>query len=292
MNVDALINWFESRRGELTYSMTGSRNGSDGTADCSGSVAEALRCAGVNINGLPSTVTLGGQLASCGFYRVSKNTDWDGKRGDVILMSWGADMSQSGGAGGHVGVLEDADTFISVDYWTNGQAGTAVSSHSWEDYYRVTHPQYVEVWRYAGGDNNPATSNTNNAPQQQAGNGGNNGEPEKAYYLANDVAFVNGIYQIKCDFLAPVGFDYTDNGIPVCAVNWVDENGRDVTDGRDADFKAGMYFSFSGDENKILDTGQGGYYGGWYWRKFDFGQLGGTVWLSVRDKDDLINYYK
>ena len=39
MNTDVLINWFESRRGKLTYSMYGSRNGSDGTADCSGSVS-------------------------------------------------------------------------------------------------------------------------------------------------------------------------------------------------------------------------------------------------------------
>ena len=55
MNTDVLINWFESRRGKLTYSMYGSRNGSDGTADCSGSVSQALKEAGVNIIGLPST---------------------------------------------------------------------------------------------------------------------------------------------------------------------------------------------------------------------------------------------
>lgn len=72
MNTDVLINWFESRRGKLTYSMYGSRNGSDGTADCSGSISQALKEAGVNIIGLPSTVTLGSQLANNGFYRVSK----------------------------------------------------------------------------------------------------------------------------------------------------------------------------------------------------------------------------
>lgn len=42
MNTDVLINWFESRRGKLTYSMYGSRNGSDGTADCSGAISQAL----------------------------------------------------------------------------------------------------------------------------------------------------------------------------------------------------------------------------------------------------------
>ncbi len=59
MNTVVLINLFESRRVKLTYSMYGSRNGSDGTADCSGSISQALKEAGVNIIGLPSTVTLG-----------------------------------------------------------------------------------------------------------------------------------------------------------------------------------------------------------------------------------------
>lgn len=283
MNTDVLINWFESRRGKLTYSMYGSRNGSDGTADCSGSVSQALREAGVNIIGLPSTVTLGSQLAKNGFIRVSKNTDWTSQRGDIVLMSWGADMSTSGGAGGHVGVMEDANTFISVDYWTNGAAGQAVTSHDWEQYYAVERPAYVEVWRYngSGGGQQPSTS-VNQTPTRKP--------DSKAYYLANDVAFVNGIYQIKCDYLAPVGFDWTDNGIPVGLVNWVDEDGNNVRDGEDKDFKAGMYFSFEIDEAHITDTGIGGYYGGWYWRKFEFGQFG-TVWLSCRDKDDLVNYY-
>lgn len=282
MNTDVLINWFESRRGKLTYSMYGSRNGSDGTADCSGSISQALKEAGVNIQGLPSTVTLGSQLANNGFYRVSKNEDWAGQRGDIILMSWGADMSSSGGAGGHVGVLEDANTFISVDYWTDGQAGTAVSSHNWDEYYSIEKPAYIEAWRYSGSTaTQPATTQTTSTRQPDS----------KAYYLANEVAFVNGIYQIKCDYLAPVGFDWSDNGIPVALVNWVDENGNNVPDGADKDFKAGMYFSFEIDEVHICDTGEGGYYGGYYWRKFEFGQFG-TVWLSCRDKDDLVNYYK
>ena len=63
-------------------------------------------------------------------------------------------------------------------------------------------------------------------------------------------------------------------------VNWVDENGNNVRDGKDEEFKAGMYFSFEIDENNIRDTGEGGYYGGYYWRKFEFGQFG-PVWLSA-----------
>ena len=280
MNTDVLINWFESRRGKLTYSMAGSRNGSDGTADCSGSVSQALKEAGVNIVGLPSTVTLGSQLANNGFTRVSANTDWTAQRGDIVMMSWGSSMAQSGGAGGHVGVMEDASTFISVDFWTGGATGQAVSSHNWDQYYAVQKPKYVEAWRYNG-----ATTTT--TPNTSAHN-----PHKKAYYLADEVAFVNGIYQIRCDYLAPKSaFDWTDNGIPVAMVNWVDENGDNVKDGADSEFKAGMYFSFESDENAITDTGEGGYSNGWYWRKFIFGAYG-EAWLSCRDKDDLVNYYE
>ncbi|MEY8435108.1 lytic exoenzyme target recognition domain-containing protein [Streptococcus hyointestinalis] len=280
MNIDTLINWFVARRGKLTYSMYGSRNGNDGTADCSGSISQALKEAGIPIQGLPSTVTLGSQLAKNGFYRVSANQDWDAKRGDIVLMSWGADMSTSGGAGGHVGVMMNGEDFISVDYSTGGQAGTAVSMHKWNNYYARNTPRYIEVWRYNGAVTNAS------APQPAVR------KPDgKAYYLANEVKFIHGIHQIKCDYLAPIGFDWLENGIPVAMVNWVDENGNNVKDGADKDFKAGMYFSFEIDENNIRDTGEGGYYGGYYWRKFEFGQYG-PVWLSAWDKDDLVNYYK
>ena len=282
MNNDVLINWFDSRKGQLTYSMYGSRNGADGTADCSGSISQALKEAGIPIAGLPSTVTLGSQLAQFGFYRVSINQDWTAQRGDIILMSWGANMAQSGGAGGHVGVMKDGATFISVDYWTGGQAGTAVSEHNWDYYYNAQRPAYIEVWRYSG-TNTPTPAQVPNTDVQKSN--------KKAYYLANEVKLVNGIHQIKCDYLAPIGFDWTENGIPVGLVNWVDEDGNNVPDGEDKDFKAGMYFSFEIDEVHIRDTGEGGYYGGYYWRLFEFGQYG-TVWLSTWDKDDLVNYYK
>ena len=276
----SIVNWFVIHRNLLTYSMFGSRNGSDGTADCSGSMSQALKEAGIGIQGLPSTVTLGQQLAKNGFYRVSINQDWDALTGDIVMMSWGADMSQSGGAGGHVGVMMDSVNFISCDYSTQGAVGQAISTYPWNDYYAANKPRYIEVWRYS--DNTPQTNNQPNttvSPQQ------------KAYYEANEVQFVNGIWQIKCDYLCPIGFNYFQNGIPVDMVNWVDKDGNDLPDGESKDFKAGMFFSFAGDENNITDTGEGGYYGGYYYRRFEFGQFG-TVWLSCWNKDDLVNYYQ
>ena len=113
----------------------------------------------------------------------------------------------------------------------------------------------------------------------------------KPAYVANEVKFVAGIWQIKCDYLAPAAFDWVENGIPVSMVNWVDKDGIDIPDGADKDFKAGMCFSFDKDENNITDTGRGGYNYGWYWRLFRFGQFG-LVWLSVWNKDDLVNHPK
>lgn len=276
----ALADGMVKLRGKITYSMFGSRDGSDGTGDCSGIMSRVLKEAGIPIQGLPSTVTLGQQLAKNGFYRVSRNEDWDAVTGDIVMMSWGADMSSSGGAGGHVGVMMDSVNFISCDYSTQGAPGKAINTYPWNDYYAANKPSYIEVWRYS--DNTKQTNNqANTAVKPQ----------EKAYYEANEVKYVNGIWQIKCDYLVPIGFDWTENGIPVGMVNWVDDNGNDLPDGADQDFKAGMYFSFEGDEVNITDTGTGGYYGGYYFRLFEFGQFG-PVWLSCWNKDDLVNYYE
>lgn len=111
---------------------------------------------------------------------------------------------------------------------------------------------------------------------------------QKKVYRADEVRFVNGIYQIKCDYLAPIGFDWTENGIPVAMVNWCDKDGKNIKDGADKDFKAGMYFTFAGDAVYIKDTGEGGYNHGYYWRKFIFGKFG-AVWLSAWDKNHLVD---
>lgn len=81
----SIVNGFTSRRGLITYSMLGSRNGSDGTGDCSGIMSQVLKESGIPIQGLPSTVTLGQQLANNGFYRVSRNQPWDAQMADIIL---------------------------------------------------------------------------------------------------------------------------------------------------------------------------------------------------------------
>ena len=195
----SIVNGFISRRGLITYSMLGSRNGSDGTGDCSGIMSQVLKEAGIAIQGLPSTVTLGQQLANNGFYRISRNQPWDAQPADIILMSWGADMSTSGGAGGHVGAMIDDTYFISCDYSTQGAPGQAINTYPWNDYYGWNKPAYIEVWRYA--NTAPQTNNQASTAVQPT---------DKAFYQANEVKYINGMWQIKCDYLAPVGFDWVN----------------------------------------------------------------------------------
>lgn len=230
-----VIAWFVNRKGKLTYSMTGSRNGTDGTADCSGSITQALYEAGASkYSYLYSTVTLGSYLQANGFKRISQNQDWDSKKGDIILMSWGPNMASSGGAGGHVGVMKDDTTFISTDYWTGGQAGTAISEHNWNDYYAANQPTYIEVWR------NSNTTTVSPPPNQGVTN-----QPKPPAPSSNAIDTLKNKYQgnftiakIKVDVIKNVNggmqfgnydlanggkgkdksFDWTNNGIPFALV--------------------------------------------------------------------------
>lgn len=246
VDINKVIAWFTNRVGRLTYSMTGSRNGADGTADCSGSITQALYEAGAaKYAYLYSTVTLASYLQANGYTCISRNQDWDSKKGDIILMSWGADMSSSGGAGGHVGVMKDDATFISTDYWTGGQAGTAVSTHNWNAYYAANQPRYIEVWRNSGqAITSPPSQGNNNQPKppaQQSYNdkfraGGNEFTAYKDFYV-HEIKNINGMWQcinydmagwgsISSDQWKKNGSsrgtaqDWTENGIPLDLVHW------------------------------------------------------------------------
>ena len=235
------ISWFENRKGLLTYSMYGSRNGTDGTADCSGSITQAIRDAGGSPYAyLFSTVTLGGYLSANGYNRISENQSWDAQRGDIILMSWGPGMQYSGGAGGHVGIMKDHDTFISTDYWTGGQAGTAVSEHNWDYYYSVNKPQYIEVWRQDRQSQPISTEPDKKASSaiqqfQAAGN------KFTAYgtFKVDDIKLHNGIWQfVSYQLNGGNDINWDDNGIPLAVVD-------NITRGNDADTQIGDLVKFS-----------------------------------------------
>ena len=236
------ISWFDIRKGLLTYSMSGSRNGTDGTADCSGAITQAIRDAGGSQYAyLYSTVTLGSYLSANGFTRISENQSWDAKRGDIVLMSWGPSMAYSGGAGGHVLIMKDHDTSISVDYWTGGQSGTAVSEHNWDYYYSVNKPAYIEVWRQDGTTPQPTpdkhdASDTNAIEQFKAA-----GNKFTAYntFKVDDIKLHNGIWQfVSYQLNGSNDVNWDNNGIPLSVVD-------NVTRGNDADTQVGDTVKFS-----------------------------------------------
>ncbi|MGL9969350.1 lytic exoenzyme target recognition domain-containing protein [Enterococcus sp. DIV1420a] len=236
LNNQLTVEWFLARIGKLTYSMTGSRNGADGTADCSGSMTQSIKdSGGVNYDYLYSTVTLGNYLGKNGYQRISVNQDWDAQKGDVVLMSWGKDMSTSGGAGGHVGVMVNATDFISCDYWTSGQPGTAITQHNWNEYYAVTQPNYIEVWR---------VNNSQPGPQVQALVQEKPApKPKRRYgYRVDDLQFLNGIWQVRNDVLGQPDFDWTDNGINVAYIDKIDPGTGENTP--DQTLNVGDYFAF------------------------------------------------
>ena len=76
VDIENVINWFVNNQGKLTYSMYGSRNGDDGTADCSGSMTQALYESGASKPAyLYSTETIHQYLLDNGFALAFESND-------------------------------------------------------------------------------------------------------------------------------------------------------------------------------------------------------------------------
>lgn len=86
-------------------------------------------------------------------------------------------------------------------------------------------------------------------------------------YTTNEGKNIYGIYQFRCNKLAPVGFNWYQNGIPAYATQQVSAS-RFV-------FKTA----------NVWDTGVGAYDKGYYWR--NFGTPWGSFWASVWNLNDL-----
>ena len=144
-----LLEWFFNRIGKLTYSMDGSRNGADGTADCSGSLTQALYEAGAwRYSLLYNTEMLHSYLLGNGYHLAYENNDYTSPVvGDVII--WGQRGHSAGGAG-HTGVISGSGqngTMISTCYWTEGEKGTAVQNFPYFWYWGKDNYPYYYVYR-------------------------------------------------------------------------------------------------------------------------------------------------
>lgn len=102
-------------------------------------------------------------------------------------------------------------------------------------------------------------------------------------YQVDELKQVNGIWQVRCNFLVPVEFNWTDNGIACADIVLVDKNGYVL---KDQTTQKGSLFVF--DTNCIKGVGspvKGS--GGYTWCKVNL-KTSGNIWLSVVNKEDLI----
>ncbi|WP_208611160.1 MULTISPECIES: lytic exoenzyme target recognition domain-containing protein [Listeria] len=95
-------------------------------------------------------------------------------------------------------------------------------------------------------------------------------------YRVDDLQKVNGIWQIRCNSLVPVGFDWTDNGIGVGDVDEVYLNGDRTLD---QILSKGSYFTFN-TSNLISASSAMKGTGGYYWTQFNM-KYSGKFWLRT-----------
>lgn len=110
-------------------------------------------------------------------------------------------------------------------------------------------------------------------------------QTNKHIYTLNEVKNVNGIWQLRCNYLVPIEFSWNDNGIPLDDIHFVDSNGNFVNQRYDG---TQTKFVFRDGALKQLTTAAKGS-GGYYWVKFESDHGEGSLWLSCNDLNDLIN---
>lgn len=229
--------------------------------DCSSAVSKAV---GLSLNN--NTETLKSNLPTISYNCVYDGVDGsiDFEYGDVVIWS-PRDGSSSLGAFGHVVIMTSPTTMIHCSYGYDG----------------IAESDYNQIWELNGRPRETvyrlnAHEQAEPTPQLQK-----NGKLK--VYQVNDLRFVNGIWQVRCDDLCPVDFDWTDNGIDVADIDLVDSNGNVLAD---QVTKVGSYFVINPD--KVISDGEGAYgSGGYYWRHITLA-ASGQIWLSVWDINHLL----
>lgn len=119
VNMETAINYmYQLKNRGVTYSMSGSRIGTDGTADCSGAVYISLVKGGAKPHSYPvNTESEHAWLIANGFDLIAFNKSWNMQRGDVLIFGI---KGQSAGAGGHTAIAVDHNNVIHCNYAHNG----------------------------------------------------------------------------------------------------------------------------------------------------------------------------
>lgn len=101
INIETSIGFMDGlRQRGIRYSMTGARDGSDGTGDCSGTIVRSIEKAGASKPAwLYNTDSMHAWLVRNGYKLIADNKSWTAKRGDIVIFG---KKGASGGAAGHV----------------------------------------------------------------------------------------------------------------------------------------------------------------------------------------------
>lgn len=192
VNTETVIaKMYELRNKGVTYSMYGSRNGSDGTADCSGALSYCLMQAGATNPGyLPSTETMHAWLAKNGYSLIAHNKEWQMKRGDIIIFG---EKGKSAGAGGHVVIAIDNNNVIHCNY---GHNGVSVNPET-----TLPYSMGWYVYRQQGQVNNTSPTPTSKPTTQT----GINWIPEKWHFVTNTPIYLRTAPSVKAPEITLLG---------------------------------------------------------------------------------------
>jgi hypothetical protein len=230
--------------------------------DCSSSVSQAL---GLSLSN--NTETLKSNLPTIRYNCVYDGVDgsFDAREGDVVI--WGPrDGSSSLGAFGHVLIMTSPTTAIHCSYGYDG----------------IVESDYNQIWEINGRPRETVFRENGQATAPQSAPLANKSQNLKIYRV-DDLQSVNGIWQVRCNDLVPVEFDWTQNGIACEDIDLVDENGNLLAD---QETKIGSLFVIN--PKAIISDGQGAYgSGNYYWRHVTLA-ASGQIWLSVWDVNHLL----
>ena len=263
VDINKVISWFDNHMGKITYSMYGSRNGSDGTGDCSGTMTQALYEAGASKPAyLYSTETIHPYLINNGFSLYAENKSWTAKRGDIVVMG---KRGESAGAFGHIGVISTDDPnalLLSTSFWTGGESGTAVGNVKFEEMWEADGSPYFYVYRQT---NSKPANVTPAQPAsvssiQQFKNAGNHFTNTHTFKV-DKIEQVNGIWQmINYELAGGQDADWTLNGIPLDIVDNVTRGNAPTQVGDSMKFSSG-YDNGTIDEYDTASNGVGVVFG-------------------------------
>ncbi|MDQ0362789.1 lytic exoenzyme target recognition domain-containing protein [Breznakia pachnodae] len=95
--------------------------------------------------------------------------------------------------------------------------------------------------------------------------------PTAVAFEINEIKNINGIWQLRCKVLAPVGFNWTDNGIPLGVIYFTNGSGQTWN---------GTQSSFKFTKNMAYRTGNNGWNYGHRWYEYTYPGYG-TWWMAA-----------